>query len=149
VPEGAVAEQKVEQLDWYQIADARAAIDREFTLAVGRITEYELARQTGEDPSLINKRINRVERRQPTADMFILTYLLDQRLQEVAAGQIGKLLVAPRDLTADEALRLLFAKAQAGWDRRAVAEFAEVLSRVGKESSWEEMAKAHGWRPPP
>jgi hypothetical protein len=146
VPEGAVAEQKVEQLDWYQIADARAAIDREFTLAVARLSEFVLARHTGEDPSLISKRMNRVERRQPTADMLIVAFVLDQRLQEVAAGQVGKLLVAPRDLTADEALRLLFVKAQAGWDRRALAEVAEVLSRVGKNSSWEEQAKAHGWR---
>lgn len=139
-------QQEAEQLDWYKIADARATLDREFVAAVDRVTEYQVARHTGEDPSLINKRIHRVERRQPTADMFIITYLLDRRLQEIAAGQVGRLLVPPRNLTADEALRLLFAKAQASWDRRALAEIAEVLSRVGKDSSWEEQARAHGWR---
>lgn len=145
-----MAEQQheAEQLDWYKIADARAALDREFTAAVDRVTEYQVSRHTGEDPSLINKRIHRVERRQPTADMFIIAYLLDRRLQEVAAGQIGRLLVPPRTLTADEALRLLFAKAQAGWDRRALAEIADVLSRVGKEESWEAQARAHGWSAP-
>lgn len=125
-----MAELLAEQMDWIGLADKRAAIARARAASVYRIGLSEVAHQLGEDPSTISNQIKHVGNRRESADLDDTCWLLDRVFREQKAGQAGEVLVRPADLTAEEALRLIVAKAQSSWDRRALAEVADIVARV-------------------
>lgn len=137
-----------EQIDWVSFDDKRACLRKLLTAGAEEVGIPELSHWLDEDPSTLRNQLAHRDRKRPSAELEGLVWLLSRTYRERKAGQTGEVLSRPPTLTADEALRVLFAKAQAGWDRRALAEIADVLSRVGKDESWEEQARAHGWISP-
>lgn len=125
-----MAENLVEQVDWISLADSRAAIARAREASVYRIGLTEVAHQLGEDPSTVSNQLKHAGNRRPSADLDDVCWLLDRAFREVKAGQTGELLLRRPDLTEGEALRLILAKAQANWDRRALSEVADIMARV-------------------
>jgi hypothetical protein len=137
------------QIDWISMDDKRASCRRLLADAAERVGIPNLAHWLDEDPSTLRNQLAHRERKRPSAELEDLVWLLDAEYRRLKAGVTGEVLTRPPDLTDGEALRLIHAKAQAGWDRRALAEIADILSRVGgTEDTWERRAVAAGWQPP-
>lgn len=118
------------QIDWIGLEDKRAALRLALEGGAERVGVLHLAHWLGQDPSTIRNQLAHRDRKTPSAELEHLVWLLDRTYREQKAGQTGETLLRRADLSEAEALRLILAKAQASWDRRALAEVSDILGRV-------------------
>lgn len=121
------------QLDWVAIDDHRVSARRLLEAAAERIGIPSLAHWLDEDPSTLRNQLAHRERKRPSAELFVLCFLLDGELRQKLAGLCKEVVIPAQTLDPWEALRLIQAKALAGWDRRAASEVSDILSRVVPE----------------
>jgi hypothetical protein len=98
--------------------------------AADRVHLLELAEHLHEDPSTLRNQLERRERKRPSADLLLVTYLLDEQLQEDMARLVGKELSEPPDLTPEQFAREAVAYAQQHADRTTAAHLVELYRRV-------------------
>lgn len=141
--------ENTEQIDWVSIEDKRACLRKLLADGAERVGIPQLSHWLNEDPSTLRNQLAHRERKRPSAELENLVWLLDAEYRQDKAGQCDELVVPKAKYTADEALRLIIARAESAWDRRAVAELATIISHVGKaEDIWERIALSKGWIPP-
>lgn len=121
-----------EQIDWVSLDDHRASLRRLLKVSAERIGVCQLAHQLDEDPSTLRNQLAMREGKRPSWDLAALCFLLDPDFRAKAVGLCGEEVRRVGDLSPEEALRLIQAKACANWDRRAVADVHEVMARVRK-----------------
>lgn len=118
------------QIDWIALEDKRAALRLALEKGAERVGINNLAHWLKQDPSTIRNQLAHRDRKTPSSELEGIVWLLDRLYREQKAGQTGETLLRRPDLTEADALRLILAKAQASWDRRALAEVADILGRV-------------------
>jgi hypothetical protein len=138
-----------QQIDWISMDDKRAALRKLLADGAERVGITELSHWLNEDPSTIRNQLAHRERKRPSAELEHLVYLIDAEYRRLKAGQCGETICPVPNLTADEAIRLIVAKAESSWGKHAMSEVAGIVARVGKtEDTWERRALDAGWQPP-
>jgi hypothetical protein len=83
-----------------------------------------------QDPSTIRNQLAYRDGRCPSWEVAALCFLLDSDFRSRAVGLCGEILTKPGDLSPEEALRLIAAKAASEWDKRALADVHSIMGRV-------------------
>jgi hypothetical protein len=116
------------QIDWVQLDDHRASMRRLLKAAADRIGILHLAHTLEQDPSTIRNQLAYRDGRCPSWELAALCFLLDSDFRSRAVGLCGEMLTKPGDLSPEEALRLIAAKACSEWDKRALADVHAIMA---------------------
>jgi hypothetical protein len=136
-----------DQLDLFE--DHLAACKRLLVESVHRLGLSRVADIIHQDPSTVSNQISGVDpKKRPSAQLVFVCWLLDREFRIALAKLKKEFLSKPPDLEPEDALREIAVRAQASFDKRALADVNEVLARVRRDSSWQQKAVASGWRPP-
>jgi hypothetical protein len=121
---------EAEQIDWVRIEDHRASMRRLLKASADRVGVPHLAHTLEQDPSTIRNQLAYRDGRCPSWELAALCFLLDSDFRSRAVGLCGEVLTKPGDLSPEEALRLIAAKAASEWDKRALADVHSIMGRV-------------------
>lgn len=120
------------QIDWISLDDKMAAQRLLLASCAEDVGIENLAHWLKQDPSTIRNQLARRDRKAPSADLEHMVYLTSSRYRERKAALLGEELRRPADLTPDEAMRELLARAQVN-NYVPLADVASLYSRMRRD----------------